>query len=70
MGGYNRALGRYEIASGMEEAALTVRQELLGREHPETLASMNNLADILSDQGEYEEAEEMHRQALGLSSAV
>jgi hypothetical protein len=28
---------------------------------------MNNLASIVSDQGKYAQAEEMHRQALGLS---
>ena len=31
---------------------------------------MNNLALVLSDQGKYEEAEEMHRQTLGLSETV
>jgi hypothetical protein len=39
---------------------------VLGKEHPSTLTSMNNLAMVLSDQGKYEEAEAMHRQALGL----
>jgi hypothetical protein len=31
---------------------------------------VNNLASVLSDQGKYEQAEEMHRQALGLSETV
>ena len=31
---------------------------------------MNNLALVLSDQGKYEEAEEMHRQALKLYETV
>jgi hypothetical protein len=31
---------------------------------------MNNLAGVLSDQGEYEQAEEMHRQVLGLLETV
>src|SRR5271155_1092853 len=35
IGDYSRALGHYEVASKMGEAALTVRQELLGKEHPE-----------------------------------
>jgi hypothetical protein len=43
-----------------------VRQELLGKEHPDILTSMNNLALVLSDQDKYEQVEEMHRQALGL----
>ena len=31
---------------------------------------MNNLALVLSDQGKYEQAEEMHRQVLGLMETV
>ena len=31
---------------------------------------MNNLATVLSDQGKYEQAEEMHRQALELRETV
>src|ERR1700722_368582 len=70
LGRYYEALGRYEIALKLEEDALNVRQELLGREHPDTLTSMSNLAEVLSDQGQYEQAEEMHRQALGLRETV
>jgi hypothetical protein len=43
---------------------------VLGKEHPSTLTSVSNLVAVLSDQGKYEEAEEMHRQALGLSDTV
>ncbi len=34
------------------------------------LASMNNLAEVLSSQGKYKEAEEMHGQALALRERV
>ena len=34
---------------------------VLGKEHPDTLTSMNNLALVLSQQGKYEQAEEMQR---------
>jgi Tetratricopeptide repeat len=37
-----------------------------GEEHPSTLTSMNNLVGVLSDQGKYMQAEEMHRQTLRL----
>jgi hypothetical protein len=43
---------------------------VLGKEHPSTLTSMNNLATVLRDQGKYEQVEEMHRQVLGLSETV
>jgi hypothetical protein len=41
---------------------------VLGTEHPSTLMSMNNLAMVLRNQGKYEQAEEMLRQALRLSA--
>jgi len=44
--------------------------EAAGAEHPSTLTSFNNLASVLTDQAKYEEAEEMHRQALGLGETV
>jgi hypothetical protein len=34
-----------------------VRERVLGKEHPSTLTSMNNLALALVDQGQYKEAE-------------
>ena len=39
-------------------------------EHPQTLTSMNNLAEVLSSQGKYEAAEAMHRRTLELSEKV
>jgi Tetratricopeptide repeat len=50
--------------------ALRVRETVLGKEHPDTLTSMNNLATVLKDQGKYEQAEEMLRQIFGLSETV
>lgn len=36
---------------------MTITSErALGKEHPSTLASMNNLASVLSQQGKYEQA--------------
>jgi hypothetical protein len=37
---------------------------VLGVDHPSTLKSMNNLANVLLQQGKYVEAEKMHRQTL------
>jgi hypothetical protein len=45
-------------------------ETVLGEEHLYTLTNMNNLASVLSDQGKYEQAEEMHRQALRLRETV
>jgi len=54
----------------MHRQALGLKDTVLGKEHPSTLASMNNLALVLSRQGKYEEAEETHRQALRLMETV
>ncbi|KAI1359478.1 hypothetical protein F5Y08DRAFT_319605 [Xylaria arbuscula] len=40
----------------MQRQTLELREKVLGREHPDTLASMNNLAFVLGSQGKYEEA--------------
>jgi hypothetical protein len=37
---------------------------MLGSEHLDTLASMNNLAVMLDNQGKHKEAESMHQQTL------
>ena len=43
-----------------------LREAILGKEHPDTLTSMNNLATVLRGQGKYEQAEDMHRRGLML----
>ncbi|KAJ3571480.1 hypothetical protein NPX13_g5363 [Xylaria arbuscula] len=50
-------LGKYDNAELLYRQTLELREEVLGREHPDTLASMNNLAGVLDSQGKYEEAE-------------
>ena len=45
-------------------------ETVLGKEHSSTLTSMNNLTGVLSSQGKYKEAEEMHRQALATRETV
>jgi tetratricopeptide (TPR) repeat protein len=70
VGGFLRDLGRW--SDEYEVRAFHFRKicESAGTEHPSTLTSMNNLALVLSDQGKHEQAEEMHRQALGLRETV
>jgi tetratricopeptide (TPR) repeat protein len=54
----------------MHRQTLELRRKVLGREHPDTLTSMNNLARMLSEQGKYKEAETMHQQTLELARKV
>ena len=67
---YDKAQGRYGAAYKRAKEAQTTYQKLLGKEHPDTLTSMNNLASVLGNQGKYEDAEEMHRQVLKLREKV
>ncbi|KAI1439348.1 hypothetical protein F5Y02DRAFT_424116, partial [Annulohypoxylon stygium] len=63
-------LGKYNEAEQMYQQTLELNEQVLGKEHPSTLSSMNNLALVLDSQGKYEEAEQMHRQILELKERV
>ena len=45
----------------MHRQALGLSETVLGKEHPDILMSMSNLANILSDQVRYEQVEEIHQ---------
>jgi tetratricopeptide (TPR) repeat protein len=53
--------GRYDEAEPLYHRALEVREQVLGKEHPDTLSSINNLAELYKAQGRYEEAEPLLR---------
>jgi tetratricopeptide (TPR) repeat protein len=65
-----RELGRWSDEYQVQSFHFRKTSELAGAEHPSTLTSMNNLAEVLRNQGKYEQAEEMHRQVLRLKEAV
>ncbi|KAF2685485.1 TPR-like protein [Lentithecium fluviatile CBS 122367] len=58
------ALSKYGEAEKLNRRALEGREKELGVQHPHTLASVNNLAGVLHDQGRYEEAESLSRRVL------
>lgn len=41
----------------MHRQTLATSEKVLGKEHPSTLTTMNNLAGVLGNQGKYEEAD-------------
>ncbi|OWT42400.1 phosphorylase superfamily [Pochonia chlamydosporia 170] len=63
-------LGRYQKAEQMHRQSLQVYETVLGKDHPDTLSSINSLANALKNLGKYEEAERMHRQTLQLRQKV
>lgn len=44
--------------------AVSAREKVLGNEHPNTESTVNSLANMLENEGKYEEAEKLHRQVL------
>jgi tetratricopeptide (TPR) repeat protein len=70
IGEFVQGTGRWTELYEIRTFLFRMTGTLLGREHHGTLASMNNLALVLSDQGKYERAEETQRQVLGLCETV
>ncbi|KAM6516645.1 hypothetical protein FALCPG4_014823 [Fusarium falciforme] len=70
IGWYRWMRGRYEEAEQMHRRALDGCEKVLGREHPDTLTSVSNLASVLQSQGKYAEAELMNRRVLEGSEKV
>jgi tetratricopeptide (TPR) repeat protein len=61
---YLMLVGEYANAEHNGKIAVAMREEVLGREHRDTLVSVSQLGSVLERQGKYDEAEAMHRQAL------
>jgi tetratricopeptide (TPR) repeat protein len=55
---------RNKLEDGINKDGAAHLFDALGKEHPETLTSVNNLASVLQNQGKYEEPETMNRRAL------
>ena len=64
------SVGQYAGAEKFHRRALTLREEMLGNEHPNTLTSMNEVGFALNSQGKYTEAEEIHQETLALREKV
>ncbi len=62
--------GRYSEAEPLYRRALAIREKVLGAEHPDTAASLNDLAAVLEARGRYGEAEPLHRRALAIDEKV
>ncbi|KAH8683388.1 hypothetical protein BGZ60DRAFT_524713 [Tricladium varicosporioides] len=58
------ALGKYGEAEKLNRRVLERREKELGEQHPDTLASVSNLALVLQHQGKYDEAEKLNRRVL------
>jgi len=50
--------------------AVKLFEQVLGEWHPDTVTSLNNLAELLRTKGEYDEAEPLYRQTLAIHKQV
>ena len=62
--------GKYNQGIIFAEKAYQYAIKRFGKEHPDTLVSMNNLALLYRSQGRYGEAEPLCKEALQLSEKV
>ncbi len=58
--------GKYAEAIPLAEQALAIRKKVLGDNHPDVAASLNNLAELYQSQGRYTEAEPLYQQSLAI----
>ncbi len=63
-------IGAYSEAQDYLQQALSIRQHVLGPEHPDVASSLNNLAMLYYNQGKYEQAEPLYQQALSIVQHV
>ncbi|KAK3307268.1 uncharacterized protein B0T15DRAFT_414325, partial [Chaetomium strumarium] len=68
--GFFRYQGQRKDAEKFQLQATRLREELLGEEHPSTLASMSNLALTYLDQGRWREAESLGVQVVETGKRV
>jgi CHAT domain-containing protein len=57
---------QYEAALPLAQRALAIREQLLSANHPDVATSLNNLAELYSDMGNYSEAEPLYQRSLAI----
>jgi tetratricopeptide (TPR) repeat protein len=65
-GSYFHGRGAYSQAAPLLRDALTMREKVLGPEHPATATSLNNLAGLLHDQGDLAGARPLLERAVAI----
>src|SRR6266853_2086760 len=70
MGTVYDSLGLFSRAKDLEQQSLDIRRRVLGPENPDTLNSMNDLADALNHDGHYAEAVKLNRETLEIRRHV
>jgi non-specific serine/threonine protein kinase/serine/threonine-protein kinase len=61
---------KYALAEELNARALEIKRRVLGPEHPDTLKSMGNLANVYTYEGKDAQAEELFNQTLEIQKRV
>ena len=64
MGNVYKSLGLYSKSESLLRRAIAIRRQALGVDHPDTLKSMYDLADVLMEASKYSEAEKLARETM------
>ena len=64
------ALDRYSEAKPFYQQAMQSDEKVLGKDHPDYATNLNNLGNLYAQQGNYAEAESLHRQAIAIRKAA
>ena len=70
IGLYSDDRADYSKALEWYRKALAITEKVLGKEHPSTATTYNNIAGVYDNQGNYEEALEWYRKALAITEKV
>ena len=70
VGGLYESQGKYDEAEPLYKECLAKRETILGKDHPNTLQSMNNLALLYKSQGKYDEAEIVYKECLAKRETI
>jgi CHAT domain-containing protein/tetratricopeptide (TPR) repeat protein/WD40 repeat protein len=63
-------LGAAEYALKLQQQALTIREQSLGPKHWDVLASLNNIAQLHVERGEYTKAEPLYQRVLAAEEEI
>ncbi len=65
-GYYLQERARYAEAESLYQQALSIKEQQLGANHPDTATSLNNLAGLYYRQGKYTQAEPLYQRAIAI----
>ena len=68
LGGMYEKLGKFDRADSLLESARKIRGSITGQDSVETAESLVALSLLRTDQGQYQEAERLARQALAIEN--